>query len=47
MTCPGGYIGGGGQPKDRQFKGDVIREKRIEGLYQRDISLQVRTSHKY
>lgn len=22
MTCPGGCIGGGGQPKDKNFSGD-------------------------
>lgn len=45
MTCPGGCIGGGGQPKDKQFKGDIIREKRIENLYKRDANLKVRKSH--
>ncbi|MGL5244009.1 MAG: rubrerythrin, partial [Sarcina sp.] len=45
MTCPGGCIGGGGQPKDTQFKGDYLREKRIEGLYKRDSHLKVRLSH--
>lgn len=45
MTCPGGCIGGGGQPKDTEFKGDELREKRIEGLYKRDSSMKVRLSH--
>ncbi|CEP42209.1 rubrerythrin [Paraclostridium sordellii] len=45
MTCPGGCIGGGGQPKDTQFKGDKLREKRIEGLYKRDSSMDIRLSH--
>lgn len=45
MTCPGGCIGGGGQPKDREYKGDALREKRIEGLYKRDDAMQLRLSH--
>ena len=45
MTCPGGCIGGGGQPKDREYKGDALRAKRIEGLYKRDDSMQLRLSH--
>ena len=45
MTCPGGCIGGGGQPKDKQFKGDALREKRIENLYKRDQQLTLRKSH--
>lgn len=46
MTCPGGCIGGGGQPKDKQFKGDSLREKRIESLYRRDDAMEIRASHK-
>lgn len=45
MTCPGGCIGGGGQPKDREYKGDELRKKRIEGLYKRDEAVALRTSH--
>ena len=45
MTCPGGCIGGGGQPKGTQFKGNTLREKRIEGLYKRDLEMKVRLSH--
>ncbi|GAA0864006.1 hypothetical protein GCM10008917_15780 [Paraclostridium tenue] len=45
MTCPGGCIGGGGQPKDTQFKGNTLRQKRIEGLYKRDSEMKVRLSH--
>ncbi|WP_426711360.1 rubrerythrin [Cetobacterium sp. SF1] len=45
MTCPGGCIGGGGQPKDTEFKGDALRQKRIDGLYKRDSQLKVRSSH--
>ena len=45
MTCPGGCIGGGGQPKDKEFEGDALRARRIESLYGRDRSMAVRTSH--
>ena len=45
MTCPGGCIGGGGQPKGTILKGDKLREKRIEGLYKRDSELKLRLSH--
>ncbi len=45
MTCPGGCIGGGGQPKDKEFKGDALREKRIENLYRRDANMANRKSH--
>ena len=33
MTCPGGCIGGGGQPKDTKYQGDILRAKRIAGLF--------------
>lgn len=45
MTCPGGCIGGGGQPKDTEWKGDALRKARIDSLYKRDRSMQVRCSH--
>ena len=45
MTCPGGCIGGGGQPKGTLLKGDELRKKRIAGLYQRDSEMTVRSSH--
>lgn len=44
MTCPGGCIGGGGQPKGTLMKGDALRKKRIEGLYKRDEVMKERTS---
>ena len=46
MTCPGGCIGGGGQPKGTLLKGDELRKKRVEGLYKRDSQMQLRLSHK-
>lgn len=45
MTCPGGCIGGGGQPRDKESKGDELREKRIASLYKRDSEMQLRLSH--
>lgn len=45
MTCPGGCIGGGGQPKGTLLKGDALRAKRIDGLYERDRSMSRRLSH--
>lgn len=45
MTCPGGCIGGGGQPKDREYKGDELRTKRISALYEDDARMNLRLSH--
>ena len=42
MTCPGGCIGGGGQPR---FTDNSIREKRIEAIYKEDEGKTVRKSH--
>ncbi len=43
MTCPGGCIGGGGQPKNRSNQ--EVNNKRIEGLYKKDNSMKNRLSH--
>ena len=45
MTCPGGCIGGGGQPKGTLERGDELRKERIAGLYQRDQDMKLRASH--
>ena len=45
MTCPGGCIGGGGQPKDIMADADETRQSRIASLYQRDADIQLRLSH--
>ena len=45
MACPGGCIGGGGQPKDLVKDGDAIRKSRIAALYRRDRSMALRSSH--
>ena len=45
MACPGGCIGGGGQPKNLMKNTDETRKSRIAALYQRDGSMNFRTSH--
>ncbi len=42
MTCPGGCIGGGGQPR---FTNDEVRQKRIQAIYAEDEGKQLRKSH--
>ncbi len=42
MTCPGGCIGGGGQPR---FTDDAVRLKRIAAIYSEDESKAMRKSH--
>ena len=42
MACPGGCIGGGGQPIGTT---NAVRQKRIEALYELDRSLPLRKSH--
>ena len=42
MACPGGCIGGGGQPIPTTWD---IRKKRIAAIYQEDVNLPLRKSH--
>lgn len=42
MACPGGCIGGGGQPIPTNMS---IRQKRIDAIYSEDMSLEIRKSH--
>jgi NADP-reducing hydrogenase subunit HndD len=42
MTCPGGCIGGGGQPR---FTTNEVRLKRIAAIYQEDEHRELRKSH--
>jgi iron-only hydrogenase group A len=42
MTCPGGCIGGGGQPR---LTSDEIRLKRIQAIYEEDENRELRKSH--
>lgn len=43
MSCPGGCIGGGGQPIPTT---DVIRKKRMAALYRDDKGQKTRQAHK-
>ncbi|MCH4032930.1 MAG: [FeFe] hydrogenase, group A [Lachnospiraceae bacterium] len=43
MTCPGGCIGGGGQPKHLETP-DEARKERIEGLYAKDAAMDEKVS---
>lgn len=45
MTCPGGCIGGGGQPRDLMADADEIRKVRIASLYAKDEQMTLRLSH--
>ncbi|MBM4033596.1 MAG: 2Fe-2S iron-sulfur cluster binding domain-containing protein [Planctomycetes bacterium] len=42
MTCPGGCIGGGGQPR---MTTDAVRKARISAIYKEDEGKQLRKSH--
>ncbi len=42
MCCPGGCIGGGGQP---QPTNEEIRKKRVDAIYAEDGAMQLRKSH--
>jgi len=42
MTCPGGCIGGGGQPR---MTTDEVRKARIEAIYREDEGRELRKSH--
>ncbi|MFO7535940.1 MAG: NADH-dependent [FeFe] hydrogenase, group A6 [Kiritimatiellia bacterium] len=42
MTCPGGCIGGGGQPR---YTDDAVRLKRIAAIYAEDEGKPIRKSH--
>jgi ferredoxin hydrogenase len=45
MTCPGGCIGGGGQPKTEIPVTTEILRQRIDSLYAKDRSAPVRCCH--
>lgn len=42
MACPGGCLGGGGQPIPTN---NVIRQKRAQAIYQEDMDMPIRKSH--
>lgn len=45
MACPGGCIGGGGQPRTKLPQTLKTKEARIASLYERDDQLKLRCSH--
>ena len=45
MNCPGGCIGGGGQPLGVNSNQKETNERRISGLYQEDDNLNIRNSY--
>ena len=45
MACPGGCIGGGGQPKSQFASSEDMRQRRIAALYQEDRGAKKRASH--
>jgi iron only hydrogenase large subunit-like protein len=42
MTCPGGCIGGGGQPR---YTDNKVRQARIDAIYREDEGKKLRKSH--
>jgi iron-only hydrogenase group A len=42
MTCPGGCLGGGGQPMPTTPE---VRRKRMEAIYREDLNMPIRKSH--
>lgn len=46
MTCPGGCIGGGGQPKWDADERDRMRKARIDGLYRKDAAMDEKVSNR-
>jgi len=44
MACPGGCIGGGGQPNISDIDAEQLKQQRLNALYQRDISRKIRLS---
>ena len=45
MCCPGGCISGGGQPRTSLPPSDAVRQARLEMLYKKDGSYELRESH--
>lgn len=45
MTCPGGCIGGAGQPKHRKPQMAAVRDARVNGIYNHDKEMTLRTSY--
>ena len=45
MACPGGCVGGGGQPKPYSVRGCQPPAPRVAALYKRDANMRLRLSH--
>ncbi|WP_295271338.1 [FeFe] hydrogenase, group A [Veillonella sp.] len=45
MACPGGCIGGGGQPRVKMPVANKVREARIKGIYDMDSNMKLRSSY--
>ncbi len=45
MMCPGGCIGGGGQPRTKLPQALPTKEARTASLYEKDASMRLRSSH--
>lgn len=45
MTCPGGCIGGGGQPKELLQTDFEVLKKRMQALYQKDQEVELKSSY--
>ncbi|OQA33345.1 MAG: Iron hydrogenase 1 [Betaproteobacteria bacterium ADurb.Bin341] len=46
MSCPGGCVSGGGQPRSSTPPGDEMRRMRTAAIYQRDAGQNLRESYK-
>jgi len=45
MTCPGGCIGGAGQPKHKKPQMAGVRQARVENIYAQDRTMKTRASY--
>ena len=45
MNCRGGCVGGGGQPYHQINEEKIIKEKRMNSLYQKDAKMKIRTAY--
>ena len=45
MACPGGCIGGGGQPNVSDMDATRLRQLRLDALYRRDVQQEIRLSY--
>ena len=47
MACPGGCIGGGGQPKVKLPQVKKVQQARMDSLYQSDVDATYKASWEY